>query len=393
MFKKITFALIPATVLFIGLEVTFLLLEIRYPACWSPLDWQRMNDPAYTQEDWFTERFIHELYVGGSKYYQSKKRTFLLLEDQHSKYFNVVRGLRVTTEPIWKIGDPRPIVVMLLGGSTTYCSEVPDQHTWASYLQGFFTSDGFVRNVRVVNLGVPGASSRQEVSRLKFEIQQGFIPDVCVFLDGVNDVAQGVYNKGPHTTIHEESKHYRKKWYRRVAGHSSFLRFAYANLLPLHQTRPRHIDDGNTIAQLAITTGDVYYDNVSEAKKICDTYGIAMFAFLQPNLYTLNRPLTEQEKRHHNMLKPGMDVCVAKTYPVLRDRLNRLSEEGVRAIDISNVFDDCPDPVYLDFCHVSGRGNNRIAKSIHKHIAMQVKTLCEARKRERAAKRFAERLD
>jgi hypothetical protein len=81
--------------------------------------------------------------------------------------------------------------VFLLGGSTAFGYGVPDSQTISSHLQGILPEvDG--REVRVYNFGRGSFASTHE--RLLFEklALLGPAPDMAVFLDGANDLAQPV---------------------------------------------------------------------------------------------------------------------------------------------------------------------------------------------------------
>lgn len=76
--------------------------------------------------------------------------------------------------------------LFLFGGSTTFGYGVQDDHTIASFLQGLL-GQASPQPLYVYNFGRGGHYSTQE--RLLFEqlIIAGFIPDMAIFIDGLND--------------------------------------------------------------------------------------------------------------------------------------------------------------------------------------------------------------
>lgn len=104
------------------------------------------------------------------------------------KYLNVSEdGFRIT-----KNQGPWPPAkenfnVFLFGGSTTFNYGVPDRQTIASHLQDLLSRAGGTKEARVYNFGRAHYYSTQE--RLLFEklIASGFVPDMVVFIDGLND--------------------------------------------------------------------------------------------------------------------------------------------------------------------------------------------------------------
>ena len=85
----------------------------------------------------------------------------ILPNDFKGKYFTVENGIRRTTD----VPQGATVTIYLFGGSTLYNSEVPDDHTVASYLQRELVEAGF-GGYRVVNFGVTSVSTNQQVERL-----------------------------------------------------------------------------------------------------------------------------------------------------------------------------------------------------------------------------------
>lgn len=82
--------------------------------------------------------------------------------------------------------DPNTFNVFLFGGSTLFGYGVSDSETIASRLQEYLTSK-LNRNIRVYNFGRGHYYSTQE--RILFEqlLSSGNIPDLAIFIDGIND--------------------------------------------------------------------------------------------------------------------------------------------------------------------------------------------------------------
>src|SRR5215813_3181316 len=83
--------------------------------------------------------------------------------------------------------EPTYFNVFLFGGSTTFGYGVPDDYTIGSYLQDRLSRAGLPRPPRVYNFGRGAYFSAQE--RVLFEklALDGFVPDLAVFIDGLND--------------------------------------------------------------------------------------------------------------------------------------------------------------------------------------------------------------
>jgi lysophospholipase L1-like esterase len=192
--------------------------------------------------------------------------------------------------------DRRPRKLFVLGGSTTFCLEVPDKYTWASQLQERLAKIPETRDIQVLNCGVTAAVSLQEVERLEYEIRQGNIPDYCVFFDGHNDAVQGVFNRNPGGTIFEVEQKYTNTplfvTLRQLALMSVAARTIYHSIWRSQRENEPVPPSEAELRELARTTVDIYEQNMLRAKKACDRYGVRMIAFLQPHVYSIGRPWT-----------------------------------------------------------------------------------------------------
>jgi hypothetical protein len=113
-------------------------------------------------------------------------------------YVNVdENGFRITKNQGPWPPDPDKFNVFLFGGSTTFGYGVPDDQTIASYLQEVL-SNKLERDVRVYNFGRGHYYSTQELVLLKRLSVAGFIPDMAIFVDGLNEFYY--YDDEPYCT-------------------------------------------------------------------------------------------------------------------------------------------------------------------------------------------------
>ncbi len=95
--------------------------------------------------------------------------------------FSINEGSRSTSDQ----PDSADQVVACFGGSTTFCIEVADSHTWPSYLQRELNNQTKSR-FSVINNGFPGAPGLDRIAQFQFRtaLRSG---DIAVFLFGDND--------------------------------------------------------------------------------------------------------------------------------------------------------------------------------------------------------------
>ncbi len=92
------------------------------------------------------------------------------------------------------------------------------------------------------------------------------------------------------------------------------------------------------------------------------------FTFLQPSPYFGSKPRSSQERE---ILVPGnwADMHGSRGYPLLQDAVKELADAGYSAVDLTDVFHDHPEQIYVDSCcHVGARGNEILAEAIAREI-------------------------
>jgi hypothetical protein len=105
--------------------------------------------------------------------------------------------------------------------------------------------------------------------------------------------------------------------------------------------------------------------------QVCRANGIAYYHFLQPNQHLPGtKRIGQEESRRalwgaHRLYRSA----VRRGYPRLIAEGKELARSGVRFHDLTTIFADHPEPLYIDnCCHVSPEGYRIIAKAIGKTI-------------------------
>jgi hypothetical protein len=84
---------------------------------------------------------------------------------------------------------PRPDAqnVFVFGGSTAFGYYLPDDETIPSYLQEYAAKPGAKPAVAVYNFARPAYFSSQELALFEKLLRDGHVPQVAIFIDGLND--------------------------------------------------------------------------------------------------------------------------------------------------------------------------------------------------------------
>ncbi|MEM8932655.1 MAG: SGNH/GDSL hydrolase family protein, partial [Acidobacteriota bacterium] len=280
------------------------------------------------------------------------------------------RGIRHSWTPPGA-GD-RP-AIYFFGGSTMWGTGARDDATIPSLVARRLDQRGLP--VDVVNFGESGYVSTQEMILLLRLLQTGDVPDVVVFYDGVND-SYSAYQQGQAGLPQNE--------YNRIAEFNSSKREpaqpSWSALLSrLRTTRlltdrlrasqpdatppghPRH----EATSELVDAVLDTYATNVAIVRSLADRYGFAAHFFWQPHLFE-KRSRTAYENAEVDRflgVNPGADVFLDRVYQAKRRRdLVRRDPEPVH--DLSRLFADRAEPLFVDWCHLGETGNQLVAERI-----------------------------
>jgi lysophospholipase L1-like esterase len=269
-------------------------------------------------------------------------------KDFAGRYINIVDGYRVT--PGGRRDGP---VLAMFGGSAMWGTGVADGDTIPA---GIARALG--RQLQVRNFGEAGYNATQDYLQFYLAIRDGPSPQIAVFYDGINDAHASCVNPGRNGATLEfarmkEKIEYRKGSEPRVADVAEVLAGSlFANRTPTHY---RCEDD--SVASAAAAAMVRTWRSIQD---LGDQTGVSTYFFLQPVAFV-----------------GSSDV----SYLVIDDTMRRSFQqfyahvdEHVRALGILNyknlsgILDNRDAQYYIDFAHVTGAANQRIADAIANHV-------------------------
>lgn len=220
--------------------------------------------------------------------------TTFMLAPVRGKYLNVIEGPlfnhRITTGGDSQLTTGRQISIWCFGGSTLYGFGVPDSQSIPSHLQRILNENKTGQPVNVVNFGQPYWFSTVEVAAYNAMLQSDYRPDIVIFVDGLNDMANLV--AGRNTPFFSNQAN--AAWERRrndarrmlpwLSINESFpiTRVARFVEYQFHASSPQpaafrpleKFDEGRIVR--------TYMGNIRKAKALSDAYGVKSYFFLQP---------------------------------------------------------------------------------------------------------------
>ena len=327
--------------------------------------------PALRQQTYISPAFARE-YVRND-FLEAVPGEPLMWEPlREGRYFNV-EALPPTGAHYRRTANPpaqgRPAVtVLLLGASQVYGTEVPDDLTIASLLAGRLDALDPAHAYVVYNAGVQSVGSLQELWRLQYELDHGLKPDWVILLGGGLDVVRGVYQATPGAPS--------------AVGHGLVGRLLH-DYFPLNIYRwlrvwlsgrategalrqaPPHLADPARLQDLIHQTVEGYAASQRRMAELAKVHGARFLTALDPNLYTADFTRMSADyayadgvcRRH----SPGIRDAIRAAWPGMSGALQGLKGEGIRTLDLSAVFRDKTEDIFVDCDHFNAAGNALIA--------------------------------
>jgi len=285
--------------------------------------------------------------------------------------------------------NAKPVNIFVFGGSVLWGTGARDAYTIPSYISKILGKKGY--DVQVTNFGESGYVSTQEMVVLLRELQNGNVPDIAVFYDGVNDLFSALQNKKAGIPQNEEKRERYFALERGMEGsgadglfsafvqRSHIMRFVQKLRRKLHKGTNTSVSE-EMKARLARDTVRIYQGNMKIIESLGRAYGFKVLFYWQPVIFT-KKQLSEYEKKEAGQAdkkgsKKGFLGDFSQMYEMTSRHIRdaKPTSETIAVHDMSSVFDDLEGPLYLDFCHTCEEANEIVAKRISGDIAHLLKS-------------------
>ncbi len=157
-----------------------------------------------------------------------------------------------------------------------------------------------------------------------------------------------------------------RRWERQRAALERSMIIRNAEM-PFDIVSPPHMK-GFSPAEFAV---EVWKTSSRMTHQVCRQRGIPYLHALQPNQYVPgSKPLSKAEMRTAVDPEFGWGITVRENYHLLRQAGKELASSGVPFVDLTQVFSETREDLYVDkCCHFSERGNALIAEPIAAALA------------------------
>ena len=289
-------------------------------------------------------------------------------------------GLRATWTPDTSDSGPT-LKVFCFGGSTMWGSGVPDDATIPSELAKLLAASQV--RAQVVNYGQLGYNSTQELVALIRECQNGNVPAIAVFYDGINDINAAGMNLRPAVPVRDfmigsvfDAVQDPTIWQTTTlyVRRCPVARLLAPRWWQASSQRVKQYFKRCPPEQFAADIARTYLTNVSIGTAIARAFRFRCVFFWQPCLFTKRMP-SEVER---TLLKDddGQAAFFSMVYDMVRQGRASLPSQGFgesaeNLILIDQAFSVPPwdeQTAFFDRWHTTARANHHLARIMFKHI-------------------------
>ncbi len=364
-----------ALLMLVAIEACFLLAFYMRSFWHPPYADYRIKADTYSDTSWVASYVQEHEQLGNPRW---KSYVYWRRPPYSGKYINTDSdGIRKTYNPPAPEGASSRLKIFMFGGSTMFGSGEKDDSTIPSIFAREARREGI--NCEVVNYGQEAYVSTQEVIELMLRLQKGDIPDVVIFYDGVNDTF-GPFQLGvaglPHNEFNREKefnllekrslvilsaqsaiKHFYTVRFLNGALKKLGLHHETTQLIPLEYEK--QTSDKAALARAAVET---YLSNIRLIHALSKAYGFKCLFYWQPTIYQ-KKQLTEYERKAMEVENKytGIQEFYMNTYTYMQQRTAGMKTE-IAFHDISSIFSNVHEPIYIDLWHLGERGNSLIAR-------------------------------
>jgi hypothetical protein len=265
--------------------------------------------------------------------------------------------------------------VFVFGGSTTFGYGVPDAQTIPSFLQEALASHTS-RRVCVYNFGVGWYYSTQERIRFEKLLFEGHVPDIAVFIDGLNErrpsnkpayseeMARAFEQVRGFERSHSPDRGNETKIYWQRALEVCFLRLPIGLVASHLRDRLAQSESGKPPNAADVDTQTVRWCNTFLANKFlieqsCRHFGVTPIFVWQPV------PGYKYDLKYNLFTEPIHRYLQQEFYSTMRALLDQRPAEP-HFVWCADLQQDRTEPLYLDHYHYTGA----FAKDIADYICL-----------------------
>jgi lysophospholipase L1-like esterase len=260
--------------------------------------------------------------------------------------------------------------IVVLGGSAVVTGRTNDD-MFTALLEQSLADEFEGTSFEVINAGVPGYTSTQEMFLIETQVLS-WEPDLVLVYDGRNDMFEAsMPDYTPYLTQRNREVALSQRGSDTPLRQHLFTWDLIARYV-LRADQQEHPEQdyatprGAHHAYHAHPEGlDVYQSNLETIAIVLQGYGVQPAMAFQPTLITTAKPLTEAEVGLLDELDSRFVAAQQELLPEAALRMGAVAEaHDVPWVDLSGVFDEQTDRMFLDDVHQTDAGNALIAQAL-----------------------------
>jgi hypothetical protein len=297
--------------------------------------------------------------------------------------------------------------IFFIGGSTaaSYYAH-SNSLTISAFLERFLNGDERlkqalgVKNFEVINAARSGYFSTQELIFAAIDLIY-YQPDMLITFDGYNEWRYSILKEWePHSNryakkltqgfnqaqtisgsliiftsaIKSKISYLFNRWFNYTKHMFAAIIYKLQKFLAErgeNRLREYEVDKVTPINEESI---DIYRQNLINFIGICQVRNIAYIAALQPTLNFHKENLGDKEKKvlqEYGYALKHKSEYFTQLESLFKDLKQRYASQKIKVADLTEIFSNVSDDVYVDFCHYNKEGNELIAKKIYEIIKEQ----------------------
>ncbi len=291
-----------------------------------------------------------------------------------NNYYYHINSLGFRSKELIEPKPPEDFRVFILGGSTVE-GGMNERWTIDTYLGQELKK--YYQGVEVINAGIVGYSSQEELALLQTKILD-LRPDLVVIFDGRNDLYYSILEAGSPSNACKNALDKLLNYptfYTLSTNLARFLTKKSAAItqvfhLCFRQKQEAIYPPKVKFKDLAIAT---YVGNLRLLKAALEIHGIQGIIAFQPTLGYAKDNVTAYEQSVYRYLRDEEKSDWLSQIPLVWPQVGRqvaaIAGSGpVRTYDLSQVFEETRETAYIDSCHYTPLGYRIIAARIAKVI-------------------------
>ena len=292
----------------------------------------------------------------------------------HGNYINIDSdGNRLTVN---SASTRAPLKIFMFGASTLWGTGDRDEFTIPSILAKDLEKSGV--DCKVVNFSEAGFVSTQQIIQLMLQLQKNNIPDIVIFYGGGSDTLSA-YQQGVAGLPVNEFNRVREF---NLSKPERFWPMTFWEMVNKHSADSLGIYDGSKNVSrdplLAQQVVQIYTNNLKLMKALSVAYGFKSLSYLEPAIFqkkhlsSYETGVRDQEA-HARDKKQSLEDFFDTTHDLFEKSIPNLQKD-YSLYDVSMIFSDVSEPIFLDWAHVGEKGNGILAQRMAEDVEKVVRT-------------------